>query len=112
MVRRSSTQNGACDVWHDSGCLRSDDRAKPGDNIRLTFTGKSKSEYFFLLENPTSKAIYFRGTKWFWFAPTPTDTGFDCKNEKTGEAMVGASPFDGVRPSNHGVAGKSNCASG
>ena len=71
----------------------SDDRAKPGTKISLTFTGKSKSEYFFVLENPTSQSIYFRGTKWLWFAPTPVDTGFDCKNTKTGEGMVGGFRF-------------------
>ncbi len=71
----------------------SDDRAKPGTKISLIFTGKSKSEYFFVLENPTSQSIYFRGTKWLWFAPTPVDTGFDCKNTKTGEGMVGGFPL-------------------
>jgi hypothetical protein len=76
----------------------SEDRAKPGDKISLIFTGKSKSEYFFVLENPTSQTIYFRNTKWLWFAPTPLDTGFDCKNTKTGEAMMGGSIalFDSV----------------
>jgi hypothetical protein len=96
MVRRSSIQVVLVMSGMTLVACGSDDRAKPGDTIRLTFTGKSKSEYSFVLENPTSKAIYFRGTKWFWFAPTPTDTGFDCKNEKTGEAMVGGFPlFDG-----------------
>jgi hypothetical protein len=76
----------------------SEDRANPGDKIGLILTGKSKSEYFFVLENPTSQTIYFRSTKWLWFAPTPLDTGFDCKNTKTGEAMVGGSIalFDSV----------------
>jgi hypothetical protein len=76
----------------------SEDRAKPGDKISLIFTGKSNSEYFFVLENPTSQTIYFRSTKWLWFAPAPLDTGFDCKNTKTGEAMVGGSIaiFDSV----------------
>jgi hypothetical protein len=75
-----------------------EDRARPGDKISLIFTGKSKSEYFFVLENPTSQTIYFRSTKWLWFAPTPLDTGFYCKNTKTGEAMVGGSIalFDSV----------------
>jgi hypothetical protein len=74
----------------------SDDRAKPGDKVSLTFTGKSKSEYFFVLENPTSQAVYFRGWKSLWFATMPVDTGFDCKNAKTGEDMVGGFPlFDG-----------------
>jgi hypothetical protein len=75
----------------------SDDRAKPGNTISLTFTGKSKSEYFFVLENPTSHAIFFRGTKRLWFAPMPVDTGFSCTNAKTGEGMVGGFPlFDSV----------------
>jgi len=75
----------------------SDGRAKPGDKISLIFTGKSKSEYFFVLENPTSQAIYFRGTRWLWFAPMPVDIGFNCTNAKTGEGMVGGFPlFDSV----------------
>jgi hypothetical protein len=73
------------------------DRAKPGNKISLTFTGKSKSEYFFVLENPTSHAIYFRGTRWLWFAPMAVDTGFSCTNAKTGEGMIGGFPlFDSV----------------
>ena len=76
----------------------SDDRAKPGDRLTLTFTGKSHSKYLFVLENPTSQTIDFRGTKWLRFAPTPLDTGFNCKNARTGEAMVGGSIalFDSV----------------
>jgi hypothetical protein len=76
----------------------SENRAKPGDKVSLIFAGKSNSEYFFVLENPTSQTIYFRSTKWLWFAPTPLDTGFDCKNANTGEAMVGGSIalFDSV----------------
>jgi hypothetical protein len=76
----------------------SDDRARPGARLTLTFTGKSNSEYLFILENPTYQTIYFRGAKWLWFASTPLDTGFDCKNTKTGEAMVGGSIalFDSV----------------
>lgn len=74
----------------------SDDRAKPGDRLTLTFTGKSHSEYLFTLENPTSHAVYFRVFKSLWFAPIPVDTAFDCKNEKTREATVGGFPlFDG-----------------
>jgi hypothetical protein len=74
----------------------SDDRAKPGDSLTLTFTGKSPSEYFFTLENPTSHPIYFRGIKSLWFATIPVDIALDCKNEKTGEATVGGFPlFDG-----------------
>jgi hypothetical protein len=74
----------------------SDDRAKPGDTLRLTFTGKSNSEYFFALENPTSHPIYFRGIKSLWFATIPVDVAFDCKNEKNGEATIGGLPlFDG-----------------
>lgn len=78
--------------------MRVDDRAKSGDRISLICTGKSNSEYFFVLEKPTSQTIYFRGTKSLWFAPTPLDTGFDCKNTKIGEAMVGGSIaiFDSV----------------
>jgi len=73
-----------------------DDHAGPGGQIVLIYRGKSNSEYFFVLKNPTSQAIFFRGSKWLWFAPTPVDTGFDCKNEKTGEGMVGGFPlFDG-----------------
>jgi hypothetical protein len=75
----------------------SEGRAKPGTKISLTFTGKSKSEYFFVLENPTSQAIYFRGTRWLWFAPRAVDTGFSCTKAKTGEGMVGGFPlFDSV----------------
>lgn len=74
----------------------SDDRAKPGNKINLTFMRKSKSEYLFVLENPTSQAIYFRGTRRLWFAPLASDTGFDCKNLKTGEGTVGGFPlFEG-----------------
>ncbi len=74
----------------------SDDRAKPGDRLTLTFTGKSKSEYFFALENPTSHPIYFRGIKSPWFATIPVDIAIDCKNGKTGEGTVGGLPlFDG-----------------
>jgi len=65
-----------------------DDSSKPGDRVSLTFTGKSNSEYLFLLENPTSHAYFFRGEKLLWFATIPIDTGFTCKNEKTGEGTV------------------------
>jgi hypothetical protein len=65
-----------------------DDRAKPGDRVSVTFTGKSNSEYFFTLENPTSRAYYFRGERSLWFATIPIDTGFTCKNDKTGEGTV------------------------
>jgi hypothetical protein len=67
----------------------SDDRAPVGDKVRLTFTGKSSSEYWFSLENPTSHAIYFRGIKSLWFAPIAVDTAFACKNLKTGEGTIG-----------------------
>jgi hypothetical protein len=75
----------------------SDDIAKPGDALTLTFTGKSRSDYFFALENPTAKAVYFRGYKSFWSATTtPLDISFDCKSDKTGEGTVGGFPlFDG-----------------
>jgi len=74
----------------------SDDSAKPGDKFSLTFTGKSNSEYLFVLENPTSHPIYFRGITSLWFATIPVDIAFDCKNEKTGEGTVGGFPlFDG-----------------
>jgi hypothetical protein len=74
----------------------SEDLAKPGDTLNLTFTGKAHSDYFFALENPTSRPIYFRGIKSLWFPTTPIDIAFDCKNEKTGEATVGGFPlFDG-----------------
>jgi hypothetical protein len=73
-----------------------DDRAKPGEGLTLTFTGKSNSEYFFVLENPTAYPVYFRGIKSLWFETIPVDVAFDCKNEKTGEATVGGFPlFDG-----------------
>jgi hypothetical protein len=73
-----------------------DDPAKPGDRLTLTFTGKSNSEYFFALENPTSDAIHFRVFKSLWIAPAPVDMSFDCKNEKSGEGTVGGFPlFDG-----------------
>lgn len=75
----------------------SDDSAKPGDKITLSFTGQSHSEYLFALENPTSHGIHFRVFKSLWFAPIPVDTAFDCKNQKTGEATVGGFPlFDSV----------------
>jgi hypothetical protein len=77
------------------GC-RPDDRAKPGDKVTLIFTGKSNSEYFFTLQNPTSDPVYFRGVKSLWFATIPVDIAIDCKNEKTGEGTVGGFPlFDG-----------------
>jgi hypothetical protein len=73
-----------------------DDPAKPGDKVTLTFTGKSNSEYFFALENPTSHPVYYRGIKSLWFAPIPVDVSFACKNDKTGEGTVGGFPlFDG-----------------
>jgi hypothetical protein len=98
MVRHSSTRMALVMSGLALVACGSDDRAKPGDKVSLTFTGKSNSEYFFVLENPTSQSIYFRSTKWLWFAPTPLDTGFNCKNTKTGEAMVGGSIalFDSV----------------
>ena len=76
----------------------SEDRAKPGGKVSLLFTGKSNSEYYFVLENPTSQTIYFRSTKWLWFAPMPMDTGFNCKNARTGEGTVDGSIalFDSV----------------
>jgi hypothetical protein len=73
-----------------------DDRAKPGDAVSLTFTGKAGSDYSFALENPTSHPIYFRGNETLWFATIPVDIAFDCKNEKTGESTIGGFPlFDG-----------------
>jgi hypothetical protein len=41
-------------------------RTATGDGLTLTFTGKSNSEYFFALENPTSYPVYFRGIKSLW----------------------------------------------
>jgi len=73
-----------------------DDHARPGDRLTLTFTGKSHSEYFFALENPTSYPIYFRGIESLWLATIPVDVAFDCINEKTLEGTVGGFPlFDG-----------------
>ena len=72
------------------------DQAKPGSAISLTFTGQSLSEYFFILENPTSETIYFRGTRRLWSTTIPVDIAFDCQNNKTGEGTVGGFPlFDG-----------------
>jgi hypothetical protein len=96
MIRRRSTSIAQLLFGVALVACGPDDRAKPGDRLTLTFTGKSHSEYFFTLENPTSHTIYFRGVKSLWFATIPVDIAFDCKNEKTGEGTVGGFPlFDG-----------------
>jgi hypothetical protein len=75
----------------------SDEFAKPGDNVTLTFTGKSNSAYRFVLENPTSHSIYFRRWRSLLWAMIPVDTAFDCENDKGREATIGGFPlFDSV----------------
>jgi hypothetical protein len=96
MIRRRSTSIAQLLFGIALVACGPDDRAEPGDRLTLTFTGKSRSEYFFALENPTSHPIYFRGVKSLWFATIPVDIAFDCKNEKNGEGTVGGFPlFDG-----------------
>lgn len=96
MVRRVTTRIAllmssivlvACSAEH---------QAQTGTKVLMTFKEKTMTEYLFVLANPTSRSIYFRGTKWLWLAPKPTDRGFDCKNERNGEMTVGGFPlFDG-----------------
>ena len=96
MNRRSSTSIALLIFGIALVACGADDGAKPGNAVTLTFTGKSNSEYFFALENPTSYPIYFRGIKSLWFATIPVDVAFNCKNEKSGEGTVGGFPlFDG-----------------
>jgi hypothetical protein len=73
--------------------------AEVRDKATLSFVRASDSEFFFNLKNPTTHAVYFRGTKSFWVAPTPLETSYECQNPITGKWTVSGFPLmDPIRP--------------
>jgi hypothetical protein len=79
-------------------CTREESSA-PAGQISMSYDGASESTAFFVLENRTAHAIYFRGTHTFWSGTEPWDTAMECVAAKS--AVSEETPFalmDGDRP--------------
>jgi hypothetical protein len=55
----------------------------PSGEITLSYGGGSKSRVILILENASTQAIYFRGTKTPSLGTNPWDTAMECTSAKT-----------------------------
>jgi hypothetical protein len=55
--------------------------------------GMSVSDVFFIMENRSTRTIYFRGTKTFWSGTIPVYAGMDCTNTNSSTSYSSSFPL-------------------
>ncbi len=70
----------------------------PSGQITISYDGlrndgMSVSDVFFILENRSTRTIYFRGTKTFWSGTIPVYAGMDCTNTKSSTSYSSGFPL-------------------